>query len=173
MVNITIDGKKLQVEDYKLILDAARENNIYIPTLCSHEDLGNSGNCGICNVEIEGWGFKRACKTPVADGMKIRTRTPMLVEERKTLLRLILANHPQNCLHCIRNGNCELQDLTQKLNLHDYDYSQMMSKGLKKDSSSPSIVLDPKYCIKCGRCVTVCQDEIGRASCRERVCVGV
>jgi len=158
MVNLTIDGMNVEVKEDTKILDAAEKVNAHIPTLCMHEDLERPGNCGVCIVEIKGKGTARACVTPVEDGMEIITKSNELKKARKTVVELILSNHPNDCLQCIRNQNCELQDLAEKMNIREYKYPDVYGSHLREDTSSPSITLDPSYCIKCGRCVQVCQD---------------
>ncbi|TYB30716.1 MAG: 2Fe-2S iron-sulfur cluster binding domain-containing protein [Candidatus Mcinerneyibacterium aminivorans] len=158
MISLTIDGIKVEVEEGAKILDAAEKVNAHIPTLCMHEDLERSGNCGVCIVEIKGKGTERACVTPAEEGMEIITKSNELKKARKTVVELILSNHPNDCLQCIRNQNCELQELAEKMNIREYKYPQIYGSHLREDNSSPSIYLDPSYCIKCGRCVQVCQD---------------
>ena len=110
MVNITIDGQKLQVPEGVTILEAARTANINIPTLCYHEDQKIKSVCRICVVEVEGQRLlQAACSYPVAEGMVIRTSTPTVLNARKNNLELLLAHHPQDCLVCGKNGRCELQ----------------------------------------------------------------
>ena len=118
MVNITIDGQKLQVPEGVTILEAARTANINIPTLCYHEDQKIKSVCRICAVEVEGQRLlQAACSYPVAEGMVVRTSTPTVLNARKNNLELLLAHHPQDCLVCGKNGRCELQKLTQDLNM--------------------------------------------------------
>jgi NADH dehydrogenase/NADH:ubiquinone oxidoreductase subunit G len=106
MVNLTIDGIDISVPQGSTILQAAKEVGINIPTLCYHPDQAVKANCRICVCEVEGNRLlQAACSTPVYEGMKVKTRTPKVIEARKTILELILANHPQDCLNCIRNGN--------------------------------------------------------------------
>src|SRR6056297_100024 len=158
MVKLKIDGMEVEVKEGTMILDAAEKVNAHIPTLCMHEDLERTGNCGVCVVEIKGRGTERACVTPVEEGMEVITRSKELHSARKTVVELILSNHPNDCLQCIRNQNCELQDLAEKMNIRAYKYPQIFGTHLGIDDSSPSITLEPSYCIKCGRCVQMYQD---------------
>jgi len=157
MVNIKINGINIQVDDNITILDAAKKIGIKIPTLCYHEDLRPSGNCGLCVVELKGGKMVRACSTPVAEGMDIQTQSPTLLSARKTVLELILSNHPNNCLECIKNRKCELQKVAYEMNIKDIPYNKILRPVVEKDTSSNAIILSPAYCIQCGRCVEVCQ----------------
>jgi NADH-quinone oxidoreductase subunit G len=160
MVNIKINGKALQVEDGITILEAAEMVNIKIPTLCHNPDLEPWASCGLCIVRTAGPGsprMARACTTAVAENMDIVTHDPELIATRRTVLELILSNHPADCLQCPRNRNCELQTLAAESGIRDLPYKHI-SNGLTVDDSNPAIVLNPEKCIRCGRCVKVCQD---------------
>ncbi|AEJ20869.1 NADH-dependent [FeFe] hydrogenase, group A6 [Gracilinema caldarium] len=158
MVNLTINGMPVQVEEGTSILDAAKKTNIKIPTLCYNPDLPPWAACGICIVRMEGSPkMVRACTTPVAEGMKVITHDPEIIQVRRTVVELILSNHPNDCLQCPRNGNCELQTLAAEFGIREVPFQNIV-KDLKKDESNPSIILDPKKCVRCGRCVKVCQD---------------
>src|SRR5690554_7962888 len=116
MVNITIDGVKMQVAQGTTILEAAKQSNIRIPTLCYLKGINEIGACRMCVVEVKGArALQAACVYPVADGMEVRTNTPAVREARRVNLELILSNHDRSCLTCVRNQNCELQELAQKL----------------------------------------------------------
>lgn len=156
MANITIDGIKASVPDGSTILQAARSVGVRIPTLCYHPDQSIKANCRICVCEVEGNRLlQAACSQPVGEGMVIKTRSPKVLEARKTILELILANHPQDCLNCIRNGNCELQDLAMEYCIRDNPF-EMKTKGFKKDFSTPSLFRDQDKCVMCRRCVEAC-----------------
>ncbi|MFW5742618.1 MAG: NADH-dependent [FeFe] hydrogenase, group A6 [Spirochaetota bacterium] len=163
MARCTIDGRSVTVADGATLLDAAREAGIEIPTLCNHEDLAPLGSCGLCVVEIDGERSpKRSCITQARDGMVVRTSTPRLRRTRRTLLELVLAAHPHDCLQCIKHGSCELQDLAEKLEVRELRYDQY-TRELPVDTSSRAIVRDMNKCIGCGRCVEVC-NEVQTAS---------
>ena len=156
-VKITIDGIEMEVPKTYTILDAAREAGIDIPTLCHLKDINEIGACRMCIVEVEGArGFATSCVMPVSDGMVVRTNTPAVRDARKVTLELLLSNHDKKCLTCVRNGNCELQELAKKLNITDIEFEGAMTEG-ELDELSPSIVRDPKKCILCKRCVAVCK----------------
>lgn len=158
MVRCTIDNRDVEVHEGTSILDAARQAGITIPTLCHHEDLAALASCGLCVVEIEGERApKRSCITAVRDGMTIRTATPRLRRTRRTLLELVLAAHPQDCLHCIKHGKCELQDLAESLEIRSQRYDSYV-RGLHVDVTSPSVIRDMNKCIGCGRCVEICNE---------------
>ena len=156
-VKITIDGIEMEVPKNYTILDAARKIGIDIPTLCHLKDINEIGACRMCIVEVEGArGFATSCVMPVSDGMVVRTNTPAVRDARKVTLELLLSNHDKKCLTCVRNGNCELQELAKKLNITDIEFEGAMTEG-ELDELSPSIVRDPKKCILCKRCVAVCK----------------
>jgi NADH-quinone oxidoreductase subunit G len=156
MVNLTIDGIKVSVPEGSTILQAAKEVGVKIPTLCYHPDQAVKANCRVCVCEVEGNRLlQAACAQPVMEGMVVKTRTPKVIEARKTILELILAHHPQDCLNCIRNGNCELQDLANEYFIRDNPFT-LKVRGLKKDFSTPSIFRDPDKCVLCRRCVEAC-----------------
>jgi NADP-reducing hydrogenase subunit HndD len=157
-VNITIDGKKLQVDKDITILEAARQANIKIPTLCFLKDINEIGACRMCVVEIKGArALQAACVYPVAEGLEIYTQSANVREARKVTLELILSNHDKKCLTCIRSKNCELQSLSDELNIKELRF-EGESIDFPIDAFSPSIVRDPNKCILCRRCVSVCKN---------------
>lgn len=156
MINLTIDGIKASVPEGSTLLQAAFSAGIKIPTLCAHPDQAVKGNCRVCVCEVEGNRLlQAACCTPVWEGMVVKTRTPKVIEARKTILELILSNHPQDCLNCIRNGNCELQTLAEEYFIRDNPFSHK-TRGLGKDYSTPSLFRDPDKCVLCRRCIDAC-----------------
>ena len=156
MVKLTIDNIAVEVEAGTSILDAARKIQINIPTLCKHPDVDPSAGCGMCIVKVGGR-IMRSCCTPVAEGMEVITSDDELKEIRKMVLKLILSNHPNDCLNCSRSGQCELQDMTSELGINENEIIKMLSQE-PKDDTSGAIVLDPAKCIVCGRCVNICQN---------------
>ncbi|MFO7729179.1 MAG: NADH-dependent [FeFe] hydrogenase, group A6 [Spirochaetia bacterium] len=156
-VNIKINGEPVEVEAGITILAAAKKMNINIPTLCYHSDLPAWAACGICVVKLENSPkMMRACATPVAEGMGIITHDPELHQIRKTVIELILSTHPNDCLMCGRNQNCELQSLAANFGIREQPYEERL-RDLPKDDSTPSIILNPEKCVNCGRCANVCQ----------------
>ncbi|MDR2428849.1 MAG: [FeFe] hydrogenase, group A [Candidatus Margulisbacteria bacterium] len=157
-INLKINGIPVTAEQGTTILDAARQAGVKIPTLCYHPDLTSWAACGICIVKAENSPKTfRACATPVEENMSIITHDAEIVEIRKTVLELILSNHPNDCLQCPRSGNCELQTVAAEFGLRESPYKKVL-RGLPADHSSPSIVLNPEKCILCGRCAHVCQE---------------
>ena len=161
MVNITIDGCQMQVEDNLTVLEAARQSGIEIPTLCYLKDLNKIGACRICLVEVQGArGLQASCSYPVSEGMVVRTNTKQVREARKATLELLLSTHKKNCLSCSRNTDCELQALAEQMNVGEviYDEDEMDDEI---DNLSTSIVRDSSKCILCRRCVAVCEKTQG------------
>ncbi|MGE5543400.1 MAG: NADH-dependent [FeFe] hydrogenase, group A6 [Bacillota bacterium] len=153
---VTINGIKTTVPGGTSILQAANQVGIRIPTLCFHPDQEVKANCRVCVVEVEGQNnLMPACATAVSEGMVIKTATRRVLEARRTILELILARHPQDCLLCARSGRCELQDLAAEYDVR-YNRFPLEDRQLPLDYSSPAIVRDPNKCILCGRCIEVC-----------------
>ena len=157
MVKLKIDNFDVEVEAGTSILDAARKVQIDIPTLCKHPDVDPSAGCGMCIVKVGGR-IMRSCCTPVAEGMEIITNDGELQEIRKTVLELVLSNHPNDCLKCIRSGQCELQEMAMQMGV-DRDEIRKILVQKEKDESTEAIVLEPSKCIVCGRCVDICQNQ--------------
>lgn len=157
MVNLTIDGKTLQVEQGTTVLEAARKASISIPTLCYLKDINVIGGCRICVVEVKGARtLQAACVTPVVENMVVMTNTPAVRASRRMTLELILSNHPFECLTCVRNQNCELQSLAETLGIHAVRF-QGVNPEHKTDDSSVSLIREPAKCILCRRCTAVCE----------------
>jgi len=158
MFELEINGIPVSVEPGTTILDAAHQVGVKIPKLCFHSDLDAWAACGICVVKVEGSPkMLRACATQAGPGMKVITHDPEIVQVRRTVLELILSTHPNDCLQCGRNGNCELQTLAEEFGIRDVPYEKRVAE-IPVDNSTGSIVLNPEKCIKCGRCALVCQD---------------
>jgi iron-only hydrogenase group A len=158
MITARINQIEVQVPDGTSILDAARRVQVKIPTLCKHQDLHATAACGICIVRNKGGNrLIRACCTPLEPGMEITTHDREIVDVRRATLELILSNHPQACLTCGRNGECELQTLAADFNIPMESIKRYV-KDVPPDTSTGSIIIDFTKCIKCGRCVQVCQE---------------
>ena len=158
MITARINQIEVQVPEGTSILDAARHVQVKIPTLCKHKDLLATAACGICIVRNKGGNrLIRACCTPLEQGMEITTHDREIVDVRRSTLELILSNHPQACLTCGRNGECELQSLAADFNIPMESIKRYV-KDVPPDTSTGSIIIDFTKCIKCGRCVQVCQD---------------
>jgi len=161
MITIEVNGKAIEAKPGEMLLASLQRAGIHVPTLCYMENLLPSGACRMCVVEIEGRPtLAPSCATPVAAGMKIRTHSPRAVNARKTIVELLLANHPDDCLYCTRNNDCDLQSLAAELNVRQRLYAGLKN-DYKIDASSPSLVRDPAKCILCGKCVRVCEEVQG------------
>ncbi len=159
MVHLTIDGQNVEVPEGTMILEAAQQADIHIPTLCYHEDQKIKAVCRICVVEIEGQkALSTACSTPVMEGMVIHTASPKVLKARKNLLELIFARHPQNCLVCSKSGKCDLQKIAQDMGMHDPIHYDIEYNTRPIDKTSPSIVRDISKCVLCGRCLETCNE---------------
>ncbi|SDY89160.1 NAD(P)-dependent iron-only hydrogenase catalytic subunit [Proteiniborus ethanoligenes] len=157
-VTITIDNKKIQVPADSTVLDAARAIGIDIPTLCFLKDINEVGACRMCLVEVEGArALQTSCVLPVSEGMVVKTNTKAVREARKATLELLLSNHNRECLMCARNGNCELQTLSNEMGIKEIPFEGEKTESTL-DLSSHSIVRDTSKCIVCGRCVSVCNN---------------
>jgi formate dehydrogenase alpha subunit len=182
-VSLNINGMEVQAEAGMTVLEAARQEDIYIPTLCYHPRLSPFGACRLCVVEIEGMrGLPTACTVPAADGMVVRTETPAVQNLRREVLSLILSEHPYTCLvcerrsecdafqgtvrkaavttgcqYCPQNGQCEMPKLVDYLGLEDNPYP-IAYRGLPVEQDDPFFDRDYNLCILCGRCVRVCQE---------------
>ena len=157
MVTIKIDGIPVTVPSGTTIMEAARKIGINIPSLCHHPDLGVRAFCRVCLVE-DSWSrrLKTACNNLVDEAGDITTNSPKVRKARKTILELILANHPQDCLHCEKNGKCELQKLAAEYNIRGNIFDPVW-KPVPKEMSNPALVRDMTKCVRCGRCVEACQ----------------
>lgn len=161
MTQVEINGRKVNAKEGETILQVLEREGVKVPTLCYLKDLFPTGACRMCVVEVEGMnGLVPSCSQPVSDGMKIKTHTPRVIRARKTIVELLLANHPDDCLYCIRNLNCELQKLSEELGIRQRRYLGEKMK-YDVDVSSPSIVRDPNKCVLCGRCVRICEEIQG------------
>ena len=141
-VNIKINGIPLVVQEGATIMDAAKSVNIKIPTLCYHPDLPAWAACGICIVKVEGSSkMIRACATPVEEGLSVITHDPEIVAVRRSVLELILSNHPNDCLQCPRNQNCELQTLAAEFGIREVPFKSIL-RDLPVDSTSPAIAIN-------------------------------
>lgn len=160
LVNLTIDNKQVQVAKGTTILKAAASIGIKIPTLCYYELKGQGienkpGCCRVCVVEVEGKGnLAPACATNVSEGMVVKTHSLKVVNARRTVVELMLSDHPASCLTCAKSGKCELQTLAQELGIRDITFKGEQST-YRKDLS-PAIIRDVNKCIMCRRCETVC-----------------
>ena len=157
MINCKVNGIPVQVAEGSTVLEAAKKASVKIPTLCYNPDLAPWAACGICVVKVEGSNkMLRSCCTPVTENMSVVTNDAELVQIRKTVIELILSTHPDDCLACPRNQDCELQTLAQEFGIREQSFPKRL-RDLPIDDTTGSIILNPDKCVRCGRCVTVCQ----------------
>lgn len=161
LVNITLNGRALQVPSNYTILEAAKEAGIKIPTLCFLKDLNETGACRVCVVEVEGArSLVTACNMKVYEGMKVQTHSSKVLNSRKMTVELLLANHNVECTTCVRNHNCELKELSNDLGCSGHHFKGERRETIYRDDSY-SIVRDTSKCILCGRCVAACREKAG------------
>jgi len=157
-VNLTINGIPVTVPEGTRILEAAKKVNINIPTLCEHPELCKRALCRICVVECDGRGkLLAACANDVWEGVSIVTGNSRILNIRKTIVELILANHPQECTFCVRNTKCELQSLAKSFNIVNPLFKNNCADRAPTIESE-TIVRNMEKCVKCGRCVEACQE---------------
>ncbi|WP_010296962.1 NADH-dependent [FeFe] hydrogenase, group A6 [Clostridium senegalense] len=161
MINLKINNIEVSIENGKTILDACKKANIKVPTLCNMKMIDNTsqnckGTCRVCMVELKEKGkLVPACSELVRDGMDITTNSTKVLKVRKTIVELLLSNHPNECLVCNRNENCELRKLAGELGISKNLYKGKKSE-YKIDCSSPALIRDMNKCVLCRRCVTAC-----------------
>ncbi len=161
MPTISINEREVEAREGETVLEACERHGVGIPTLCHLKHLTPTGSCRLCVVEVEGQrALVPSCAWPVADGMKVRTHSARAVEARRVVVELLLANHPDDCLYCGRNADCDLRELSAELGVQGRRFHGARLPR-HKDVSSPAIVRDPAKCILCGRCVRVCEEVQG------------
>lgn len=160
-VKLKINGLPVEVPEGTNLLNAAKQVQVKIPALCYHPDLPAWAACGICVVKVKGFNkLVRACAAPAAEGQEITTHDPELYDIRRTVIQLILSTHPDDCLQCPRNNNCELQRLAAEFGIREAPYGKRL-RDLPEDDTTGSLILNPEKCILCGRCAAVCQQMQG------------
>ncbi len=160
-VTLTIDGQTVTAPETATVWEAAKAAGIRIPNLCHHPMLRPAGACRVCVVQVKGArSLVASCVAKVTEGMEVSTHSPDVLSARKTIVELLLSNHPRDCLACARNGNCELQNIAADLGIRKIPYAYNRPP-LPKDENNPSLVRDPSKCILCGRCVRVCSEVQG------------
>lgn len=158
-IKFEINGREILCKKGDTVLKAARDNGIYIPSLCHHPKVGTAGMCRICVVEVDGIrGLQTSCSLPVTDGMKVETETTRVIEARKMVVNMLLSNGNHNCLSCEVNGNCELQDAAYRLGIEVPAF--LVEKPEPRDDSGAFILRDPGKCIQCGRCIAGCNNLV-------------
>ncbi|HLA81974.1 MAG TPA: [FeFe] hydrogenase, group A, partial [Thermoleophilia bacterium] len=162
-ITVTIDGIEIKVPLGTTILEAAKSIGVKIPTLCYHPDLEIAGICRICVVEVEGQRtLQAACAYPITEPIRISTYSRAVRLARRHVLDLLLSEHCGDCYSCMKNGNCELQSLSEEYGVDEFRFGHL-EVPVPIDDSSYSVVRDMNKCIRCRRCVRTCIDlqEVG------------
>lgn len=161
MIRLSVNGNSLEVESGTTILEAARQTGIVIPTLCNMPGLVPIGACRVCLVEVAGArNLVAACATPVAEGMQVETRSARVRNSRRQVVELLLSEHEGNCQVCSRNMDCELRRLASEMGIQALPYEGQKARP-HLDTSTPALIRDNAKCIKCRRCVAVCNEVQG------------
>lgn len=162
-IHLTINGQTITAPEGSTILEAAREAGIRIPTLCHHPDLSNVGACRLCVVSVEkARGLQTACTTPVTEGMVVDTESEEARATRRFVLSMLLSDHPNDCMRCEANGDCELQNLIYEYNVEYPPHSGARHEYPEDGDPHPLILVDRNKCILCGRCIRACEEIQGR-----------
>jgi bidirectional [NiFe] hydrogenase diaphorase subunit len=160
-LSIRIDGQLISAEEGQTILQAAKANGKYIPTLCDLDGLTPVGACRVCLVEVSGTDrLFPACTTPIQDGMSVTTNSARLTRYRRISVELLLIERNHVCAVCVSNRHCELQTMATSLGINTVGFAYNYPK-LSADLSHPRFVLDHNRCILCTRCVRVCSELEG------------
>ena len=163
MINLKINGRAISVPEGTTVLQAAKQAGIKIPTLCYLKDINAIGACRVCVVEVKGArSLVASCVYPVAEGMEVTTNSKRVLDSRKTTVELILSDHKQECLSCVRSGNCELQTLSEELGC-DAEAFEGVKGEYPIDDSTTYLVRDNEKCVLCRRCVAACKSYQGIA----------
>jgi NADH-quinone oxidoreductase subunit G/NADP-reducing hydrogenase subunit HndD len=158
---IEINNKLVKVKRGETILEVLNRIGIKVPTLCSMKEFVPTGMCRLCVVELEGRDMLiPSCSFKVEEWMKIKTHSPRVILARKTIIELLLANHPDDCLYCERNGTCELQQHAEDMHVRERRITGQKIATLV-DKSSIALIHEPSKCILCGRCIRVCTEQMG------------
>jgi len=159
MVNLTIDGKQVQVAQGTNLIDAAETAGVHIPNLCYLKGLSGIGACRLCLVEVAGAKYPLiACNTKVKEGMVVTTQTEKINETRKFVIDLIVSMHPLDCMTCTKAGVCNLQNYAYDFQIKESSFTRK-NFGFSVDDANPFIKRDPDYCVLCSRCVRVCKHQ--------------
>ncbi len=155
---LTVNGRDIEINGEKNLLEVIRKANIDLPTFCYHSELSVYGACRLCLVDVDGQGINSSCSMKPQPGMRIKTHTKELRDIRKINIELILASHKRECTSCVKSDSCKLLEIASKLGVEDVRFKQKL-RGAGIDRSSPALIRDMDKCILCGDCVRAC-DEI-------------
>ncbi len=162
MISITIDGKEIQTDPSKTIIEAAFENGIYVPHFCWHPALSISGNCRMCLVEVEKMPEQViACSTRCMDGMVVHVNSEKAIQAREAVMEFILINHPLDCPICDEAGECKLQDYAYRFSVGESRFDEEKQHKHKRVELGPQVMFDGERCISCSRCIRFCEDIVG------------
>ena len=162
MITITIDGKEIQTDPAKTIIEAAFENGMYVPHFCWHPALSVSGNCRMCLVEVEKMPKQViACSTRCMDGMVVHVNSDKAVQAREAVMEFVLINHPLDCPICDEAGECKLQDYAYRYSVGESRFDEEKQHQRKRSELGPNVVFDGERCIACSRCIRFCEDIAG------------
>lgn len=161
IIKINIDGKECMTTKGKYLVDVARENNIYIPTLCNVQGIQPKGACRICTVKVNGR-LMTSCTTPVSEGMTIESKSAEIETIRKSIIELLFVEGNHFCPTCEKSGSCELQALAYRYKVMSPRYPFLFPVR-KIDASNPKLIKDHNRCILCKRCIRLIKDEQGNS----------
>lgn len=162
-ISLTIDGQEVMVPDGVTILEAARQNDIHIPTLCHHPSLSSYGGCRLCLVEVDGSPkLVASCVMPVRKGMNVVTNNAAIIDARRTVLEFLFSERNHYCMFCAQSGDCELQNLAYELQM-DHLTVPGLDQAFPTDTTHEDMVHDHNRCVLCGRCVRACRELAGNA----------
>jgi NADH-quinone oxidoreductase subunit G len=160
-VKLTVDGRQIEAPPGTLLIDAAKTAGIEVPAFCYYEGLSLAAACRMCLVEVEKFPkLQTACTLPVSEGMVVRSDSPVVAQARKSMLELLLTNHPLDCPVCDKGGECELQDMTFRYGIGESRFTEI-KHHVDEKQFSPVVYFDAPRCILCYRCVRVCNEGYG------------
>jgi len=165
-ITLTIDGQDVETDEGQTILEAALQNDIYIPHLCYHPALQPRGTCRLCMVELGDGQLVTSCRTLVAPGMVVKTKSPEVNKVVRPVVELLIADHHSSCRGCPANGHCELQKIMAHLRIDRRRVRRLRppEEEMPLDTSNPCFDYDPNRCVVCGICVQTCEDLHGVSS---------
>ncbi len=160
-IAIRIDEQDIVAQKGATILEVALANKIYIPHLCYHPDLKPAGSCRVCLVELDNGQLVTSCRTPIKEGMAIKTKSPEVDRVRRPVIEMIIANHHMDCRNCLKKGQCELQRIMAYIKIDKkriQENLRLPKVEMPLDESNPFFIRDHNKCVLCGICVRTCQN---------------